>query len=117
MKFFLFSRARFRESIACAALFAGSVTLHIMWISHLLIVRVPRMQEFFTLSEKIGPVSGLYAKSLSSFVILFFLSVWFWRGKDCAHHRKPLVHFFLVSTFSFFLMTLPFIYGFVITSE
>ena len=114
--FHLFFKNRFHESIACAGLFAASLTLQVIWISHLLIIRVPRIAEFFTLWSEIGPISGLYAKALFSFTILFIASAWFWRGKDCAHHRKQLVHFFLISTLICFIMTLPFVYGFAITA-
>ncbi|MEK7452225.1 MAG: hypothetical protein AAB664_02710 [Patescibacteria group bacterium] len=115
--FSFFSKQRFHESVALAALFAASITLHVAWISNLLVARVPFFQQWFTLAPSVGPVSGLYAKSLFSFLVIFFCAAWYWRGKDCSHARKHLFQFFLISLLTFFLMTLPFVYQFSVTVE
>ncbi len=115
---FSFSPAsRFHESVACAALFAASLTLHVMWVVNLLVVRIPLIAQWFSLIPSIGPISGMYLKAVGSFVFFFVSSMLFWRGKDCSHHRTVLLPFFLFSLVCFFLMTLPFVYLFSVTVE
>jgi hypothetical protein len=111
------SKNRFHESVACAALLAGAFTLHVMWISNLLVVRVPFFTQLFTIAPSVGPLSGLYAKAGASFLFVFMISVWYWKGKDCAHHRKSLFEFFLFSTLIFFVMTIPLVYSFSVRFE
>ncbi len=111
------SKHRFHESIALAALFAASVTLHIAWISNLLVARVPFFRIWFSVVPSIGPVSGLYLKSLLVFLVLFVGGSFYWRGKDCSHLRKHIFHFFLFSIVAFFIMTLPFVYQFSVIVE
>lgn len=113
----LFPKNRFHESVACAALLAGSITLHVMWIVNLLVVRVPLLARLSSIVPAVGPISGMYVKALGSFVAVFFLACWYWRGKDCSHHRRSLLWFFLFSTVIFFVMTLPFVYAFSVRFE
>lgn len=112
-----FSKHHFYESVALAALFAVSLTLHIAWISNLLVARVAYFQTLFNIVPSIGPVSGLYLNSFLSFIILFVLVFLYWRGKDCSHARKTLFSFFLFSLVTFFVMTLPFVYQFSVLIE
>ncbi|EKD75552.1 MAG: hypothetical protein ACD_44C00100G0003 [uncultured bacterium] len=113
----LFSKDRFHESVACAALLAGSLTLHVMWISNLLVVRVPFFTQLFSIVPSIGPLSGMYAKAGLTFLSIFLISGWYWKGKDCSHHRRSLLEFFLFSTLIFFVMTIPFVYSFSVRFE
>jgi len=115
--FSFFSKHRFHESLACATLISGSITLHVMWISHLLVVRSVFFRNLFSVVPAIGPISGLYLKAVGIFFVVFLLSVLYWKGKDCSHQRKHLLTFFLFSTLIFFVMTLPFVYSFSITVE
>lgn len=113
----LFSNSRFHESIACATLLAGSITLHVMWICNLLVVRVPFIREWISVVPSVGPISGMYLKAISSFILVFLVASWYWKGKDCSHHRKHLTTLFLFSTLIFVIMTLPFVYSFSVTFE
>lgn len=113
----LFSRSSFHESIACAALLATSIALHVSWICNLLIARSDWMRSIFTLSETIGPVSGLYLKTASSFVVVFLAAGYWWKGKDCSHLRSTLLRFFYVSILIFLCMTLPIVYQFSVLVE
>ena len=115
--FHLLPKNRFHESIACAALLAGALTLHVMWIVNLLVVRVPFIARFYTIVPSVGPISGMYLDAIGTFVFVFLFSGWYWRGKDCAHHRKSLLSFLLFSTFIFFVMTIPFVYSFSVRFE
>lgn len=115
--FHFFLKDRFHESVACAALLAGSLALHVMWISNLLVVRIPFFARLFSIVPSIGPLSGLYTKASLTFLFVFFISVWYWKGKDCSHHRRSLLEFFLFSTLIFFVMTLPFVYSFSVRFE
>lgn len=115
--FHLFSKSRFHESIACAVLLAGSVTLHAMWIVNLFAMRLPYFRERLSLLPSVGPLSGMYLKAVGVFVLVFLVSGWYWRGKDCSHQRLHLLKIFLFSTLTFFVMTLPFVYSFSILVE
>ncbi|OGL61597.1 hypothetical protein A3C09_00815 [Candidatus Uhrbacteria bacterium RIFCSPHIGHO2_02_FULL_47_44] len=108
---------RFHESIACAALLAGALTLQVMWIVNLLVVRIPFIARLYTIIPSVGPISGMYLKAIGTFVFVFLIAGWYWRGKDCSHHRKSLLSFFLFSTLIFFVMTLPFVYSFSVRFE
>lgn len=113
----ILSKNRFHESIACATLLAGSLTLHVMWISNLLVVRVPYFKALYSIIPAIGPISGMYLKAMVIFLIVLFSASLYWKGKDCSHQRKHLTTFFLFSTLIFIVMTLPFVYAFSVTFE
>lgn len=115
--FHIFSKDRFHESIACAALLAASITLHVMWIVNLLVVRIPFIAQLYSIIPSVGPISGMYLKAIATFVLVFLIAGWYWRGKDCSHHRRSLLTFFLLSTLIFFVMTLPFVYSFSVRFE
>ena len=108
--FHFISKYHFHESIAIAVLFASAVTLQVAWMANLLVARVPVIRAWYDVVPSIGPISGLYLKSLLTFVVIFILSALYLRGKDCSMHRKNLLGFFLFSVFVFFIMTIPFIY-------
>ncbi|MCX6714824.1 MAG: hypothetical protein NTX72_03345 [Candidatus Uhrbacteria bacterium] len=113
----LFSKNRFHESVACAALLAGSITLQVMWIVNLLVVRIPFIAQLYSIVPSVGPISGMYLKAVLTFVLVFLIAALYWRGKDCSHHRTSLLNFFLFSTVIFFVMTLPFVYSFSVMFE
>lgn len=113
----LLPKNRFHESIACAALLAGSVTLHVMWIVNLLVVRIPALARLYSVISTVGPIVGMYLEAFATFILVFLVSCWYWRGKDCSHHRRSLLWFFFFSTFIFFVMTLPFVYSFSVRFE
>ncbi len=107
-------KKRVHESVALAAVFAASVTLHIAWIVNLVVHRSETVWEWFLLSEEIGPISGMYTKTLLSFFGILLVSWLFWRGRDCSHWRSRVFWFFIMSLIVFLLMTLPFVYEFQI---
>ena len=107
-----FSKHRFHESIALATVFAASVTLHVAWISNLLVAQVPLFQQWASVVPSIGPISGLYLKAVLVFIIVSILSVLYLRGKDCSMHRKSILFFFIASIVVFLVMTIPFVYSF-----
>lgn len=111
LKFF---RKRVHESFALAAIFAGSVALHVAWIDNLLISKSPQIREWVTLNPDIGPISGLYIDTLGAFFVTLLLAAAIWQGRDVAHWRERVFWFFVLSIIIFILMTLPFVYGFVI---
>ncbi len=110
-------RQRIHESLALSAVFALSVTLHVAWLTNLLVHKIPAIQEWFTVSHTIGPVSGMYLFTLISFVLVFGVGVLVWRGRDCSHWRDRILWFFVVSLLVFFIMTLPIVYDFGVAVE
>ncbi|MBI4438230.1 hypothetical protein HY631_04755 [Candidatus Uhrbacteria bacterium] len=112
---FHFFRNRIHESLALCALFSGAVALHVAWIDNLLITRSRVFAEFITLNPDVGPVSGLYVDTLGAFFMTFLLAASVWRGKDVSHWRDRVFWFFIASILLFLLMTLPFVYGFVVS--
>lgn len=115
--FTFYFKQRFHESIACATLLAGSITLHVMWICNLLVVRVPMIREWYSIVPSIGPIFGMYLDAAGAFLSVLIFASWYWKGKDCSHHRKHLTTFFLFSTLIFIIMTLPFVYSFSVRFE
>lgn len=111
---FYFFRNRIHESLALSALFAGAVALHVAWIDNLLITRSPIIRDWMILIPDVGSISGLYLDTLGAFFTTFLIAAAIWRGKDVAHWRDRVFWFFVVSIIAFLLMTLPFVYGFVI---
>ena len=112
---FHFFKERIHESFALASVLAGSVALHVAWIDNLLITRSPVIRDVITLNPAIGSISGLYVDTLGAFFMTLLLATAFWRGKDVSHWRDRVFLFFVCSIVIFLLMTLPFIYGFVIS--
>lgn len=108
-------RHRIHESIALSAFLAVSFTLQIGWIANWLVHRSPWVAEQFTLSDQLGPVSGLYLKSFVSFILLFGVCVLAFRGRDIAHWRDRVFWFFIASVLMFLVLTLPFVYEFQVT--
>ncbi len=105
-------KSRVHESVAIAAVFAASVTMHIAWIVNLVVHRSEMAWEWFLLSEEIGPISGMYTKTFLSFFGIFLVAWLFWRGRDCSHWRLRVFWFFVMSIIIFLFMTLPIIYEF-----
>jgi len=115
--FRFFSRDRVHESIVASALIATSITLHVGWILNLLVVRSEAIRLGLTFLPSIGPVSGMYAIAICSYLIIFLISIVFLKGRDCSHIRTGIFGFFLFSLFAFFVMTLPFVYSFSVAVE
>jgi len=115
--FSFFKTKRFPESVACAVLFSGAITLHVIWMCNLLMSRSPQLQKLFSLGKEMGPVIGLYIFSWIVFALLFVLGIVFWKSKDCSHHRDSMRTFFYASLIVFFVMTLPFVYQFSVLVE
>jgi uncharacterized membrane protein len=111
---FHFFRNRIHESLALAAMFAGAVALNVAWIDNLLITRSPVIRDWMTLNTDIGSISGLYLDTLGAFFTTFLIVAVIWRGRDITHWRERVFWFFVASIIIFLLMTLPFVYGFVI---
>ena len=112
---FHFFHNRIHEPLALAALFAGSVALHVAWIDNLLLTRSVLIRDWMTLNPDIGPISGLYLDTLGAFLTTFLIACAIWRGRDVAHWRERVFWFFAGSVIVFMFMTLPFVYGFVIS--
>ncbi len=112
-----FFKDRVHEPLAIAAILATAITLNVAWIINMLVERVPLIQRALTFSPMIGPVSGMYLLSLTSFIGYTVFLTLFLRGKDCSHLRSTVLRFFLFSLIAFFVMTLPFIYTFSIVVE
>ncbi len=104
---FSFFKKRIHESIALSASLSAALTLQIGWICVLLIEYNAQMRAWFTLSEKMGPVSGLYLKMVVVFILLFGICVLTWRGKDCSHWRTRVQGFFWISFVMCILFILP----------
>lgn len=115
MSFLHFFHKRVHESLALSAYLSAAVTLQIAWIANLLVHRVPIVREQFNLIPSIGPVSGLYLKTIVSYFLLFGIFVLLFRGKDCSRWRERVFWFFLVSIVMFLVLTLPIVYEFSIT--
>jgi hypothetical protein len=107
-------KPRIHESVALAALFSASLTLNVAWIANLIMHRSDQVWTWFELSQRVGPISGLYTKTLLTFFIALIAFWIFLRGKDCSHHRESVFWFFIASIATFLVMTLPLVYGFQI---
>ncbi len=112
--FHLFKK-RLHESIALSGFLSGACTLQIAWIANWLVYRSEWVRTRFTLSESVGPLSGLYLKSVIVFVLLFGICVFAFRGKDVSHWRDRVFWFFLISIMMFVVLTLPVVYEFSLT--
>ena len=109
-----FFRERIHESFALAAVFAGSVALHVAWIDNLLITRSITVAQMITLNPDIGPISGLYIDVLGAYFTSLLIAAALWRGRDVSHWRERVFWFFIFSIITFLVMTLPFVYGFAV---
>ena len=105
-------KPRVHESVALAAIFAASVTLHVAWIVNLLVHRSETVWNWFLLDPDLGPISGMYTKTLITFFVIFVISSLLWRGRDCSHSRDRVFWFLVISIVMFLVMTLPFVYEF-----
>ncbi len=101
---------RIHESIALSIALAVSFSLQIAWIANVLVYRSPEIANLFSIVPEIGPVSGLYALTISSFVVLWLLALVMAKGRDLSHWRERTFWFFLVSVILFLVMTMPAIY-------
>ncbi len=108
---FLFKK-RVHEPIATAALSAAAVTLHFAWVSNLLVHRSSQAMEWFTISEVVGPMSGMLFADLVIFLLAFGFLTFIWSGRDCSHKRNTAFWFFISSIAAFLIMTLPIVYEF-----
>lgn len=112
--FHLFHK-RIHESVALSAYLSAALTLHVAWIANWLVHRSVWVRAQFTLSETLGPVSGLYLKTAVAYILLFGICVLAFRGKDVSHWRDRVFWFFLLSIVVFILFTLPVVYEFELT--
>jgi len=112
-----FSKHRVHESLVVAVLVATSLSFHAAWILNLLVVRLDSVRLFMTFLPLVGPVSGMYTCLFGFFVVSFLILSLYFKGRDVSMWRKPLFGFFLFSLFSFFIMTLPFVYAFSMMVE
>lgn len=108
---------RIHESIAFASVLSLALTLHVAWITNMLVYRVPSIAESLTLNVDIGPVSGLYATTVLAFVVFFVVTILVVRGRDVSHVRRIAFFAFLDSIILFLVMTLPVIYQIGIVVE
>jgi len=105
-------KPRVHESVAIASVFAASVALHVAWITNLLVHRSETVWNWFLLDPDLGPISGMYTKTLITFFVVLIVSWLIWRGRDCSHSRNRVFWFFIASIVMFLVMTLPFVYEF-----
>ena len=113
--FHLFKK-RVHESVALSAFLSAALALHVAWITNWLVHRSEYVRDQFTLSESIGPLSGLYLKTAIVFILLFGVCALFFRGKDVSHWRSRVFWFFLISILMFVILTLPVVYEFQVTA-
>ncbi|MBM5789955.1 hypothetical protein FJZ23_02620 [Candidatus Parcubacteria bacterium] len=107
---FPFFHKRIHESVALSAMLAAALTLQIAWVSNWLVHRSELIRQRFTLDEALGPLSGLYLKTVVAYVLLFGIGVLVFRGRDVSHWRERAYGFFLFSVLMFVLLTLPIVY-------
>ncbi len=118
--FFHFFR-RTHESLAVAAILAVSVSLHALWIIHLLFLRgVTAASTVVDVVVARGWVQdrliAIYTILGLVYLISFGVTVFFFRGRDCAHVRDRIFWFFAISLIIYLLMTIPQIAGFELTT-
>ncbi len=111
---FHFFKHRVHESVALSVFLAASMTMHIAWMGNWLVYRSAWVRQIMTVSSTIGPISGLYMKSIVSFFVLFGLFMLYFRGKDVLAWRERVVWFFLASILIFIVFTLPPVFEFSI---
>ena len=112
--FGLFKREKIHEPIALGALVAASMTLHSVWITNLLMDRSDSIFLLFTLSNRIGPVTGIYFFAALVYATVFGATTLWFRGKDCRAFRDRAFWFFMVSITAYTIMTIPAVYTFEI---
>jgi hypothetical protein len=115
MKFLEHFFHRIHEPIAIGAFFSAALTLQLAWINNLLVHRSELIRELFNVVPSIGPVSGLYLKTIITYLFLFGLSVIFFKGRDCTIWRGRVFGFFYISIVMFFVLTLPAVYEFSVS--
>lgn len=105
----LFSK-RIHESVAFASVLGASLSLHVAWMANMIVYRSATVAQAFTLVPAIGPVSGLYLLTGTSFLFFFLVALLLSRGRDVSHWRSRLLWFFILSTCFFALLTMPALY-------
>lgn len=113
---FHFFKPRVHESVALSIFLASAVTLQIAWMANWLVYRSVWMRQIMTLNSSMGPISGLYLKSLIAFVLLLGLFTLYFRGKDVSAWRERIVWFFCISVLMFVVLTLPPVFEFSVSA-
>ncbi len=108
---------RIHESLAISAFLSAALTLQGAWMANLLVNRSEWFREQFTLIASVGPIFGLYLKSVVGYLLLFGIFVLIFRARDCSHWRDRVFWFFLISIAMFLVLTLPIVYEFSISVE
>lgn len=108
---------RLHEPVALGALFAAGVSLHVLWITNLLTLRVPGASRTMSLIPELGPASGLFALCSLVYLVIWLGTIAVFRGRDCEPVRDGVFWFFLSSVVAFGLLTLPFVSGFSATLQ
>ncbi len=114
MKFLERFYHRIHESVALGAFFSAGLTLQVAWIANLLVHRSETIRDLFNIIPVVGPISGLYFKTFITYILLFGLSVLFFKGRDCSVWRGRVFGFFYISIVMFFVLTMPVVYEFSI---
>lgn len=109
-------KKRIHEPIALAAIIAASVSFHIAWIVNLIFTRSSIFDSYLTLSDVVGPITGMYTVVGITYLITFGATVIWCRGKDCTDYRERVFWFFIVSLIVFLVLTHPLVYEFEITA-
>lgn len=115
MFFHLFRRTH--ESLAVAAILSVSVSLHVLWMTHLLFLRgVMAASAVVDVVVSRGwaqdRLIAVYVLLAVVYLATFVGTVYVFRGRDCAHVRDRIFWFFAVSLIIYLLMTLPQVAGF-----
>jgi len=113
--FKIFQKRRIHEPVALSAVLAASVAINVAWVLNLLFSRMPAFEAYLTLSDAIGPITGMYALVAVVFLLTFGTGVIWFRGKDCSGFRNRVFWFFIASLFAFLVLTHPFVYAFEIS--
>ncbi|MFH1404889.1 MAG: hypothetical protein ABIH21_02205 [Patescibacteria group bacterium] len=103
---------RIHESVALSGLLALSISLNACWIANWFVERSEPVFNLLSISEKLGPVSGLYLCLAIVYVFTFWVGIAWFHGKDCSRFRDGIFWLFVASLIAFFVFTLPFLYEF-----
>lgn len=101
---------RIHESVAVSAMVALAASLNVAWIANLALTRSAAAVEALTVSQLLGPVSGLYLLFALSYVMIFWAALAWLHGRDCSHYRQGAFWLVIASLVAFFLLTLPVLY-------
>jgi len=108
----MFGKNRIHEPFAIAAIFSAAVTLHAAWMLNILFSRLPNASAYLTLSDRIGPITGMYTISGVLFLTIFGFTVIWLRGRDCSAYRDRVFWFFTAALVAFIILTHPIVYEF-----